>query len=106
LTELVVSRDKFDFESVKLLNGNSSNASSDFRVIEEFLKLRRNKPNIADGLPFSKIDYSLTLPMTDFRTMVHGNRKTRSALSRVSMVSEVVTVVLFCLCSLSMRAVL
>jgi hypothetical protein len=73
LTELVVHRDNSDFEKRQATQRELEQREVRFRVIEEFLKLRgRNEPNAARWAAILEESFSLTLPSTDFRNMVHG----------------------------------
>jgi hypothetical protein len=93
LTELVVSRDNLDFEKRQAAQRELEQREVRFRVIEEFLKLRgRNEANIARWAAILEDKFSLTLPLTDFRNMVHGQPEdTLSFEQSLNGVSEVVT---------------
>jgi hypothetical protein len=93
LTELVVSRDNLDFEKRQAAQRELEQREVRFRVIEEFLKLRgRNEANIARWAAILEDKFSLTLPLTDFRNMVHGQPEdTLSFEQCLNGVSEVVT---------------
>jgi hypothetical protein len=93
LTELVVSRDNLDFEKRQAAQRELEQREVRFRVIEEFLKVRgRNEANIARWSAILEDKFSLTLPSTEFRNMVHGNPEDPLNFEQtLNGVSEVVT---------------
>lgn len=73
LTSLVAQRDAAELEKRHTVQRELEQREVRFRVIEEFLKLRgRNEVNFARWAAILEETFSLTLPMTDFRSMVHS----------------------------------
>lgn len=76
LSALVAQRDATDVERRHASQRELEQREVRFRVLEEFLKLRgRNEPNPARWSAILEDKFHLTLPITDFRDMVHRNRE-------------------------------
>lgn len=76
LSALVTQRDAADLERRHASQRELEQREVRFRVLEEFLKLRgRNEPNPARWSAILEDKFHLTLPITDFRDMVHRNRE-------------------------------
>mmetsp|Transcript_5220 Transcript_5220/g.12487 ORF Transcript_5220/g.12487 Transcript_5220/m.12487 type:complete len:641 (+) Transcript_5220:203-2125(+) len=72
LTALVAQRDAAELEKRHTVQREMEQREVRFRVIEEFLKLRaRNERNFARWAAILEDRFTFTLPLTDFRTMVH-----------------------------------
>jgi hypothetical protein len=73
LTALVAQRDAADLEKRHASQRELEQREVRFRVTEEFLKLRgRNEANPARWAAILEDGFTLTLPITDFRGMVHS----------------------------------
>jgi hypothetical protein len=73
LTALVSQRDASDLEKRHASQRELEQREVRFRVTEEFLKLRgRNETNPARWAAILEENFTLTLPVTDFREMVHS----------------------------------
>ncbi|KAL3918924.1 MAG: hypothetical protein SGILL_004010 [Bacillariaceae sp.] len=73
LTALVSQRDAADLEKRHASQRELEQREVRFRVTEEFLKLRgRNEANPARWAAILEDSFALTLPVTDFRGMVHS----------------------------------
>lgn len=73
LTALVSQRDASDLEKRHSSQRELEQREVRFRVAEEFLKLRgRNEANPARWAAILEDNFTLTLPVTDFREMVHS----------------------------------
>jgi hypothetical protein len=71
LTELVAQRDAADVERRQSAQREMEQREVRFRVIEELLKLRgRNESNSARWVAILEDNFTMTLPVTDFRTML------------------------------------
>ena len=78
LTALVSQRDNAEVEKRHSAQRELEQREVRFRVIEEFLKLRgRNEINFARWAAILEETFTLTLPVTDFRDMVHPEMKNR-----------------------------
>jgi hypothetical protein len=74
LTELVSQRDTAELEKRQAAQRELEQREVRFRVIEEFLKLRgRNETNFARWAAILEECFVLTLPMTDFKKMMHDD---------------------------------
>ncbi|CAJ1959085.1 unnamed protein product [Cylindrotheca closterium] len=72
LTALVAQRDAAELEKRHTVQREMEQREVRFRVIEEFLKLRaRNERNFARWSAILEDRFTFTLPLTDFRSMVH-----------------------------------
>eukprot|EP00980_Cylindrotheca_fusiformis_P006477 scaffold1377_cov126-Cylindrotheca_fusiformis.AAC.22 len=79
LTSLVAQRDAADLEKRHTVQRELEQREVRFRVIEEFLKLRsRNEVNFARWAAILEDTFTFTLPITDFRSMVHSERVQQS----------------------------
>lgn len=75
LTALVSQRDSAELEKRHTAQRDLEQREVRFRVVEEFLKLRgRNEPNYARWSAILEDSFSMTLPNTDYRDMVEGER--------------------------------
>ncbi len=73
LTALVSQRDAADLEKLHASQREVEQREVRFRVAEEFLNLRgRNEANPARWAAILEDNFTLTLPVTDFREMVHS----------------------------------
>jgi hypothetical protein len=91
LTELVSQRDAAELEKRHSAQRELEQREVRFRVIEEFLKLRgRNEVNFARWSAILEDNFSLSLPVTDFRKMIHSNNNScqRSVEQVLTGVSE------------------
>jgi hypothetical protein len=88
LTALVSQRDAAEVEKRHASQRELEQREVRFRVIEEFLKLRgRNETNPARWAAILESNFTLTLPITDFRHMVHSgdnNQKLEQVLTGVA----------------------
>jgi hypothetical protein len=85
LTALVTQRDSTELEKRHSSQRELEQREVRFRVIEEFLKLRgRNEVNFARWAAILEENFSLTLPMTDFREMTRTGNDYAQVLSGVS----------------------
>jgi hypothetical protein len=76
LTALVSQRDAADLEKRHASQRELEQREVRFRVTEEFLKLRgRNEANPARWAAILEDNFTFTLPVTDFREMVHSGDK-------------------------------
>lgn len=74
LSAMVAQRDSADLERRHASQRELEQREVRFRVIEEFLKLRgRNEANPARWFAILQDKFSLTIPVTHFREMVHSN---------------------------------
>lgn len=72
LTALVSQRDAAELEKRHTVQRELEQREVRFRVIEEFLKLRaRNERNFSRWAAILEDRFTFTLPLTDFRNMVH-----------------------------------
>jgi len=72
LTALVAQRDAAELEKRHTVQRELEQREVRFRVIEEFLKLRaRNERNFARWAAILEDRFTFTLPLTEFRSMVH-----------------------------------
>lgn len=75
LTALVSQRDSAELEKRHTAQRDLEQREVRFRVVEEFLKLRgRNELNYARWSAILEDTFTMTLPNTDFREMVEGER--------------------------------
>mmetsp|Transcript_1185 Transcript_1185/g.1815 ORF Transcript_1185/g.1815 Transcript_1185/m.1815 type:complete len:700 (-) Transcript_1185:200-2299(-) len=79
LTELVSQRDTADTEKRHSAQRELEQREVRFRVMEEFLKLRgRQETNYSRWVAILEDQFTLTLPITDFRKMVHADSVSKS----------------------------
>jgi hypothetical protein len=85
LTALVSQRDATELEKRHTVQREMEQREVRFRVIEEFLKLRgRNEVNFARWAAILEDSFSLSLPQTDFRSMVQSeNAQSRKGIEQV-----------------------
>ncbi|KAL3911565.1 MAG: hypothetical protein SGARI_001588 [Bacillariaceae sp.] len=84
LTALVSQRDAADLEKRHASQRELEQREVRFRVTEEFLKLRgRNEANPARWAAILEDNFTLTLPVTDFRGMVHPREANRQRFEQV-----------------------
>lgn len=77
LTELVSQRDAAELEKRQAAQREIEQREVRFRVMEEFLKLRgKNESNVNRWVAILEEGFSLTLPKTPYRKMVHGRSGT------------------------------
>jgi hypothetical protein len=82
LTELVSQRDAAELEKRQAAQREMEQREVRFRVMEEFLKLRgRSETNLARWVAILEDNFSLTLPNTPYRKMVH--RKSSASTEQV-----------------------
>lgn len=75
LTALVAQRDATELEKRHSAQRELEQREVRFRVVEEFLKLRgRNELNSARWAAILEDNFTMTLPITDYREMVSNNR--------------------------------
>jgi len=73
LTELVAQRDASDLERRRNSQRELEQREVRFRVMEELLKLRgSNEPNVARWVAILEDGFTLTLPFTNYRSVVKG----------------------------------
>jgi len=73
LTELVAQRDANELEKRRNAQRELEQREVRFRVMEEFLKLRgSNEPNVARWVAILEDGFTLTLPFTNYRSVVKG----------------------------------
>jgi hypothetical protein len=91
LTELVSQRDAAELEKRQASQREMEQREVRFRVMEEFLKLRgRNETNVNRWVAILEESFSLTLPKTPYRKMVHGRSGGTSTEQVLTGASEVV----------------
>jgi len=74
LSALVSQRDAAELEKRHTSQRELEQREVRFRVLEEFLKLRgRNEANVARWKAILDLTFTLTLPVVNFREMVHSN---------------------------------
>jgi hypothetical protein len=97
LTALVSQRDASELEKRHASQRELEQREVRFRVIEEFLKLRgRNEGNPARWAAILEDNFTLTLPITDFRGMVHSGDSSQQLEQVLTGVSEVMSDSNFC----------
>jgi hypothetical protein len=90
LTALVTQRDAAELEKRHASQRELEQREVRFRVTEEFLKLRgRNEANPARWAAILEDNFTLTLPITDFRGMVHSGDSNQQFEQVLTGVSEV-----------------
>jgi hypothetical protein len=84
LTALVSQRDAAELEKRHASQRELEQREVRFRVTEEFLKLRgRNEANPARWAAILEDNFTLTLPITDFRDMVHSGESNHQKFEQV-----------------------
>ncbi|KAG7370842.1 hypothetical protein IV203_019412 [Nitzschia inconspicua] len=92
LTALVAQRDASELEKRHTSHRELEQREVRFRVTEEFLKLRgRNEANHARWAAILEDNFTLTLPLTDFRNMVHSGESEQKFEQVLTGVSEVMS---------------
>ncbi|GKY99289.1 hypothetical protein MPSEU_000884000 [Mayamaea pseudoterrestris] len=85
LVELVAQRDEAEQEKRRMDHMEAEQKEVRFRVIEEFLKLRgTNEASISRWSAILDEHFSLTLPATHYRNMVHSGANTEQVIKGVS----------------------
>lgn len=85
LTALVTQRDATELEKRHTAQRELEQREVRFRVVEEFLKLRgRNEVNFARWAAILEEDFSLSLPLTDFRETSSERRQFEQVITGVS----------------------
>jgi len=89
LTEMVSQRDANEVEKRHTAQRELEQREVRFRVMEEFLKLRgRNELNSARWVAILEENFSLTLPLTDYRKMIDSGHDNVPSLVRSEQVLQ------------------